>query len=112
MEIFVKVEKELQKHHMNIIRHENTPGRFLLSDGDNREGWIIVIVSKESLKSELLSFNLIKCLIADVDDGRLRILLVLRSGVNISEVPRCIRWVTVFSKDEKSYKNWIVRTIF
>ena len=107
-----EIEKELQKHHMNIIRHENTPGRFLLSDGDNREGWIIVIVSKESLKSELLSFNLIKCLTADVDDGRLRILLVLRSGVNISEVPRCIRWVTVFSEDEKSCKNWIVRTIF
>ncbi|KAH3865817.1 hypothetical protein DPMN_028861 [Dreissena polymorpha] len=106
-----EIEKELQKPHMNIIRHENTPGRFLLSDGDNREGWIIVIVSKESLKSELLSFNLIKCLTADVDDGRLRILLVLRSGVNISEVPRCIRWVTVFSEDEKSYKNWIVRTV-
>ncbi|KAH3709619.1 hypothetical protein DPMN_069083 [Dreissena polymorpha] len=96
---------------MNIIRHENTPGRFLPSDGENREGWIIVIVSKESLKSELLSFNLMKCLTADVDDGRLRVLLVLRSGVNISEVPRCIRWVTVFSEYEKSYKNWIVRTV-
>jgi len=23
-----EIEKELQKHHMNIIRHENTPGKI------------------------------------------------------------------------------------
>ncbi|KAH3865194.1 hypothetical protein DPMN_028233 [Dreissena polymorpha] len=52
-----------------------------------------------------------KCLTADVDEGKLRVLLVLRSGVNISDVPRFVRWVTCFSEDEKSYKNWIVRTV-
>ena len=52
-----------------------------------------------------------KCLTADVDEGKLRVLLVLRSGVNISDVPRFVRWVTFFSEDEKSYKNWIVRTV-
>ncbi|KAH3768750.1 uncharacterized protein LOC127845390 [Dreissena polymorpha] len=52
-----------------------------------------------------------KCLTADVDEGKLRVLLVLRSGVNILDVPRFVRWVTCFSEDEKSYKNWIERTI-
>ncbi|KAH3885701.1 hypothetical protein DPMN_009697 [Dreissena polymorpha] len=46
-----------------------------------------------------------------ISEGKLRVLLVLRSGVNISDVPRFVRWNTCFSEDEKSYKNWIVRTV-
>ncbi|KAH3865651.1 hypothetical protein DPMN_028693 [Dreissena polymorpha] len=104
----VEMARELDEHH---IPHEYPTDRSMLADGDNRKGWIIVIVSKESLKLGVLSFNLMKCLTVDVDEGQLRVLLVLRSGVNISDVPMCIRWVTCFSADENSYKNCIVKTV-
>ncbi|KAH3875793.1 hypothetical protein DPMN_039070 [Dreissena polymorpha] len=111
-DVLHEIRNELDKHH--IPHKTNLPGASKLSEGDDREGWVVFVVSKASLESREASFNVLKCLTADVDEGRLRVLLVLRGDLEISDVPQCFRWVTYYrakAAGDTSYTKRIVRTV-
>ncbi|XP_052223664.1 uncharacterized protein LOC127839356 isoform X3 [Dreissena polymorpha] len=112
LDILDEIRNELDIHH--IPNKTNLPGESILSGGDNREGWIVFVLSKESLESSDTSFNVLKCITADVDEGRLGVLLVLRGDLDISDVPQCFRWVTYYrakAVGDTSYTKRIVRTV-
>ncbi|XP_052216657.1 uncharacterized protein LOC127834675 isoform X2 [Dreissena polymorpha] len=86
-------------------------GESVLSSPETHEGWVICVLSKAAQEDGLFSFNVMTDIQTSVDKCKLQVMLVL-NGLQISDVPHCIKWVRFFGMTEdKLYLNGILRTV-
>ncbi|KAH3811559.1 hypothetical protein DPMN_139969 [Dreissena polymorpha] len=108
-----KVGKDITRllEKKQIQTFTSLPGEGVLNRQGTHEGWVICVLSKAAQEDGVFSFNVMTDIQTSVDKCKMQVMLVL-NGLQISDVPHCIKWVRFFQVTaDEFYLNGILRTV-
>ncbi|WAR27875.1 hypothetical protein MAR_013579 [Mya arenaria] len=106
-----KLDRELGGDIQTFLENKQVRVSAYAGDvGNETVEWYIVILSKESLRDELVSKQCHDILADSIDRNEVRLVIVLRE-LNTNEVPETINWVTLLNASEPTYLQNILNTV-
>ncbi|KAL3848166.1 hypothetical protein ACJMK2_019040 [Sinanodonta woodiana] len=106
----VPEDSEVAQTLQSALNADNWKCETGIGSYSGRSKWKILVLSKESLQSDMLKPQYIAAMTESIEENGIGVIPVLR-GMKIEEVPDFIKWVTYLSAEDSDYVERLIRTM-